>query len=127
MSVVKQLRTLIWREWRDARALIAASLLIVPIASWAVHHVFFTYTESTMIAEIIVPALLALFGATLASDLVAGDVAAGRMKTMALLPSRQGGGKSCDGDRTTAGESTAAWGVVHVRKRRRLYLGRAGP
>lgn len=80
------LRTLIHREWRDARVVTFASAVVAVLASVAINEWFVHYKDGAVMAVYIVPALLGLYLAVIASDIVAADVATRRIDALALLP-----------------------------------------
>jgi hypothetical protein len=79
------LRTLMHREWREVRGVTLGAAIAAVIASVAVDGWFLHGKDGALTAVWVVPALLALYLAILASDLVAGDVATDRIRAMALL------------------------------------------
>ena len=85
---MRHLMHLVRAEWRNARALTIASALVAIGASVAIDALFFHGKDGGLLATWVVPALLGLFLAATASDLVAGDVASRRIDSLALLPAR---------------------------------------
>jgi hypothetical protein len=79
-------RALLHREWRDVRAVtIAAALVTIP-ASLALNHWFLHWKEGALTAMWVVPAIVALYLAVVAADLVGGEVATRRIDGLAVLP-----------------------------------------
>jgi hypothetical protein len=83
---MRTLLPLVRKEARDNRALVVASMVIAALISLAVQHWLMDYAQGAFAAQILVPALMAVFVAALASDLVAVEVATRRIEPMAMLP-----------------------------------------
>ncbi len=82
------LLALIRKEWRDARALTAGAAVAVVALSVAANEAWLDYRSATFTAAYLIPGLVAIYLVTIASDLVASDVATRRVETFALLPAR---------------------------------------
>jgi hypothetical protein len=93
---VRGLLALLRKEARDVRALTWVYVALVPLAPLAVrwylearYDAFALEPETTRrYLEVTFPAIVLLYAAIVASDLVAGDVASRRMHQLALLPVR---------------------------------------
>ncbi len=80
--------TLVWKEWRDVRAVTLVAAALVPVAvgvlAWATRD----WRSGELLALAALPALAGLYWVALASDVVAGDATSGRLATLAALPVR---------------------------------------
>jgi len=84
------MRELIRKEWRENRALILGFLILAPTLSLALKGlvVGFAKTAPSDSIQFVIPAMLGLYVLAIASDLVAGDAASGRLGFLAALPVR---------------------------------------
>lgn len=82
--------SLLWKEWRDVRAVVLACMAIVPFALWALHAWVSHHALAEVACSFVLPGVVGLFTAVLASDLVASDVATRRIEMAGLLPVRLG-------------------------------------
>ncbi len=78
--------TLLQKEWRDARAITLASAILAPLALVAAEHWFLREQYAEFAAVVLVPGLIGLFAAVIASDVIAADVSTRRSHSMAALP-----------------------------------------
>ncbi len=85
---MRGLWTLVRTEWRGARWLTAASAALAVGATIALNEFFVHYRDGDLSAVWVLPVLVGLYAAMLASDLVAADVATRRIDALALLPVR---------------------------------------
>src|SRR5438874_183395 len=83
---MRTLLPLLKKEARDARGHLVGAAVIALLVSSAAHQWLFRYREGPMAAHALVPLLVGLFVASLASDLVAADVATKRIEALAILP-----------------------------------------
>jgi hypothetical protein len=85
---MRRLLALMRKEWRDALPLTVACALVAGALSVAAGEVHLLGRDAHAAAHVVVPALLLLILAGLASGLVANDVATRRIETLALMPIR---------------------------------------
>lgn len=80
------LRSLLWREWREARGVILGCAVFALVASLLCQHFVFKWNAPEWTGTMLVPYTLALVALILASDLVSHDVITRRIEGLALLP-----------------------------------------
>lgn len=87
------MRALIAKEWRENRALLLGFLAVAPVLSlglkWLVHGRSGGAVAAAS-ALYFLPGMVGLFLVAVASDLIAADVASGRIEFLAALPVRLG-------------------------------------
>ncbi len=79
---------LIDKEWRAARPIVFASMVLAVLFTLGVNHWAFHWQEPDLTGRWIVPGLTALFTAVIAADLVSAERGAGRDRAFATLPVR---------------------------------------
>jgi hypothetical protein len=75
-----KITTFLWREFRNHGILLAGAAAAAPPALAALHLLHWDFGSAAPVV------MLALFAATLASDLIATEIATGRAQALALLP-----------------------------------------
>jgi hypothetical protein len=85
---MRRFLTLLDKEWRDVRTIAAACAVLAGGGLFLITAQFRSSELPAIAAQHVLPALAALFMATIAADLVAAETQTRRIETSALLPTR---------------------------------------
>ncbi|MCP3916502.1 MAG: hypothetical protein GY711_13170 [bacterium] len=83
---MRRTAALLWKEWRDHRALVFLFALLAPFAVWATQAAWIEDPADPMIGSVILPAIAVLFAAVLTAEALCADFASGAADALGRLP-----------------------------------------